>query len=180
MPESIKYTESELTGLLKAREQAAYAYLYDNYAGALNAVILPIVKDEDSAADILQEVFVRIWKQIESYDQNKGRLFTWMLNIARNASIDMLRNKNFKNSRQNRPLTETVYDSAGSAAIDINVIGLRKLVKELKDEYSSLIDLHYFQGFTQEEISKMMSIPLGTVKTRLRNSLQQLRKIVKI
>ena len=175
-----KYTESELTMLLKQRDQSAFAYLYDNYSGALNSVILPIVKEEESACDILQEVFVRIWKQIDNYDETKGRLFTWMLNIARNASIDLLRSKNFKNSQQNLPLTETVYQQAGSSNTDTNKIGLRKLVQELKDDYRSLIDLHYFQGFTQEEISKIMDIPLGTVKTRLRSSLQQLRKIVNI
>jgi len=125
-------------------------------------------------------VFVKIWRQIDTYDDSKGRLFTWMLNIARNASIDMVRSKGFQNSRQNLELTENVYDSSGTTQTNTDKIGLRKIVQTLKEEYKVLIELSYFQGFTQEEISRMLNIPLGTVKTRLRNALVQLRELVKI
>ena len=179
MPEVLKYEESELVYLLKKREQSAFSYLYDNYSGALYTVILAIVPDRELANDVLQEVFVKIWKQIESYDDNKGRLFTWMMNISRNASIDTVRSKNYQNSQQNRELTESVYDSSGSTSTNTDKIGLRKLVQQLKDEYKVLVELSYFQGFTQEEISKMLEIPLGTVKTRLRTALIQLRQLVK-
>ncbi len=179
MPEVLKYEESELVYLLKKREQSAFSYLYDNYSGALYTVILAIVPDRELANDVLQEVFVKIWKQIESYDDNKGRLFTWMMNISRNASIDTVRSKNYQNSQQNRELTESVYDSSGSTSTNTDKIGLRKLVHQLKDEYKVLVELSYFQGFTQEEISKMLEIPLGTVKTRLRTALIQLRQLVK-
>ena len=128
---------------------------------------------------MLQEVFVKIWRQIESYDSSKGRLFTWMLNIARNASIDTVRSKSYQNSLQNRELSEDVYVSAGSSQIAVDQIGLRKVVHQLKEEYRVLIDLSYFQGFTQDEISKMLDIPLGTVKTRLRTALTQLRGVIK-
>ena len=179
MPEVLKYEESELVYLLKKRDQSAFSYLYDNYSGALYTVILAIVPDRELANDVLQEVFVKIWKQIESYDDNKGRLFTWMMNISRNASIDTVRSKNYQNSQQNRELTESVYDSSGSTSTNTDKIGLRKLVHQLKDEYKVLVELSYFQGFTQEEISKMLEIPLGTVKTRLRTALIQLRQLVK-
>ncbi len=179
MTEIQKYTEAELVGLLKERRQSAFSYLYDNYSGALYNVVLAIVPDRDIASDVLQEVFVKIWKQCESYDSSKGRLFTWMMNIARNASIDMLRSKGYQNSQQNRELKETVYDSAGSTATNTDRIGLRKVVHTLKDDYKILIELSYFEGFTQDEISKMLNIPLGTVKTRLRNALLQLRELVK-
>ena len=79
-----------------------YSYLYDNYAGALYSTIVGIVSDTELANDVLQEVFVKIWRQIDSYDAKKGRLFTWMLNIARNASIDTIRSKGFQNSRANK------------------------------------------------------------------------------
>lgn len=173
------YTEVELVALLKQRQQAAFSYLYDNYSGALYSVVLSIITDRETANDVLQEVFIKIWRQIELYDTTKGRLFTWMMNIARNASIDMLRSKGFNNSLQNRELTETVYESVGSVITNTDKIGLRKLVENLKEEYRVLIDLAYFQGFTQDEISKLLSIPLGTVKTRLRTALLQLREIIK-
>ena len=82
--------------MLKQRQETAFSYLYDHYSGSLYAVILNIVPDRELANDLLQEVFIKIWKQIDSYDQTKGRLFTWMLNIARNASIDVVRSKNYQ------------------------------------------------------------------------------------
>ena len=174
-----KYSEAELVMLLRQRQQTAFSYLYDNYSGALHAVILNIISDYDLASDVLQEVFVKIWRQIDSYDDMKGRLYTWMLNIARNASIDTLRSKGFQNNKQNRELTENVHDSAGSTQTMTDKIGLRKLVHQLKEEHKVLIELSYFQGFTQDEISKMLDLPLGTVKTRLRTALSQLRQIIK-
>jgi len=174
-----KYSEAELVMLLKQRHQSAFNYLYENYSGALFTVILNVVNDRELASDVLQEVFVKIWRQIDSYDQTKGRLFTWMMNISRNASIDTLRSKDFKNSQQNRGLTESVYESGGSTELKTDHIGLRKAVKELKEEHKILVELSYFEGYTQDEISKMLNIPLGTVKTRLRTALTQLRQYLK-
>ena len=174
-----KYNEPELVLLLQQRNKAAYSYLYDNYAGALRAVIFNIVNDEELANDILQDVFVKIWKQIDSYDTLKGRLFTWMLNISRNASIDTVRSKGFRNNRNTGELTDATQRSAGSSEINTDAIGLKKIVYQLKEEYRVLVDLSYFQGYTQDEISKSLNIPLGTVKTRLRTALVQLREIIK-
>jgi RNA polymerase sigma-70 factor (ECF subfamily) len=180
MPEQKKIEEGELVTLLKQRHQSAFEYLYDNYAGALNTVVLAVISDRDTANDVLQEVFVKIWRQIDTYDDARGRLFTWMTNIARNAAIDMVRSKGYRHQQQNRELTETVYQSGeNSTLIPIERIGLRKLVHQLKQDYKVLVELSYFQGFTQEEISKMLDIPLGTVKTRLRSALIQLKQLVK-
>jgi RNA polymerase sigma-70 factor (ECF subfamily) len=165
--------------LLKERQQDAYSYLYDHYSGSLYSIILNIVTDKDFASDVLQEVFIKIWRQIESYDNTKGRLFTWMLNVARNASIDAVRSKGYQKSQKNRELTENVYDAGGSTNINTDRIGLKKLVHNLKEDYRILIDLSYFQGFTQDEISKMLNIPLGTVKTRMRSALIQLKQVIK-
>jgi RNA polymerase sigma-70 factor (ECF subfamily) len=179
MPEKLKYTEPELIDLLKLRQQTAFSYLYDNYAPALYGIIVSIVPDSELANDVLQEVFVKIWKQVLTYDASKGRLFTWMMNIARNASIDMLRSKNYQRSKQNRELTETVYEKGGSTSTNVEQIGLRKLVNSLKEDYRILLELAYFEGLTQDEISKMLNMPLGTVKTRLRTALIQLRELLK-
>jgi RNA polymerase sigma-70 factor (ECF subfamily) len=174
-----KYSEQELVMLLKQRQQSAFSYLYDNYSSALYSVILNVVNDETIAADTLQDVFVKIWKQFESYDETKGRLFTWMMNIARNASIDTVRSKAFQNSKQNNELTENHFAAAGTVQTNTDQIGLRKIVYNLKEEHKTLIELSYFQGYTQDEISKMLDIPLGTVKTRLRTALIQLRQQIK-
>src|SRR5712671_153110 len=98
------YSEQELVSALKAKDDQAFSYLYDHYSGALYSIIFQIVKTPESASDTLQEVFVNIWRKIESYDPLKGRLFTWMLNISRNASIDMIRSKNYQNGLKNQEI----------------------------------------------------------------------------
>jgi RNA polymerase sigma-70 factor (ECF subfamily) len=176
------YTEQELVLALKERNNQAFGFLYDNYAGALYSIIKQIITDNhELASDVLQEVFINIWRKIESYDQTKGRLFTWMLNIARNASIDTLRSKSYQNSQKNQELPDNVYKEVTSQTTQQNVdnIGLKKLLEKLKQEHRVLVELAYFKGFTHEEISEMMAIPLGTVKTRIRNALLQLREYLK-
>ncbi|HEY0031415.1 MAG TPA: sigma-70 family RNA polymerase sigma factor, partial [Bacteroidia bacterium] len=97
----LKYTEDELIALLKNKDLVAYNALYDNYSAALYGIITRIVPAEEIAEDLLQEVFIKIWKSIDSYDPKKGRLFTWMLNISRNASIDYARSKQSKIETKN-------------------------------------------------------------------------------
>lgn len=179
MPETRTYTEEELVQLLKQRTQAGFNYLYDNYSGALFNVIVSILQDKELASDVLQEVFIKIWKQIEQYNAEKGRLFTWMVNISRNASIDTLRSKGYNTQKQNRTLTENVYEAAGNTTVETDNIGLRKIISNLKGEHKILIELAYFQGYTQDEISKILNIPLGTVKTRLRSALIKLKDFLK-
>lgn len=178
MAEGIKYVEADLVSLLKQRSQEAFHYLYDNYSGPLHTIIITVVKDTAYAADILQEVFIKIWKQIEQYDDSKGRLFTWMANIARNASIDMLRSKGYRNEQKNQELPNNVYQISGADAMKPETIGLRNLLQKLKPEYKAVLDLSYFQGFSHNEISKILNIPIGTVKTRIRSAVIQLRSMV--
>jgi RNA polymerase sigma-70 factor (ECF subfamily) len=173
------YTESELVALLKQRTQTAFSYLYDNYAPALYSTIFSVLQDKELANDVLQEVFIKVWKQIDQYNPEKGRLFTWLVNVSRNASIDTLRSRSYQDQRQNRELTSNVYTAAGSTNIETDKIGLRKIVNNLKEEYKVLVELAYFQGYTQDEISKFLNIPLGTVKTRLRSALIQLKDFLK-
>ncbi|MGH2644451.1 MAG: RNA polymerase sigma factor, partial [Chitinophagaceae bacterium] len=104
----ITYSETELISLLKEGEEAAYSYLYDHYSAALFGVILRIVSKQKEAEDILQEVFVKIYNNIGKYEVSKGRLYTWMLNIARNKAIDTVRSKEFQNAREIHELDETV------------------------------------------------------------------------
>jgi RNA polymerase sigma-70 factor (ECF subfamily) len=176
---SATYNEKELVNLLQERSEKAFSYLYDNYSGALYGIIHSIITDPETANDVMQDVFVNIWKKIESYDPSKGRLFTWMLNISRNAAIDKLRSKGFRDGQKNQPISENVDINAGLAINpSISDVGLKKVIGGLKDEQRVLIDLSYFQGFTHEEIAKVMNIPLGTVKTRIRSALVQLRTLI--
>lgn len=182
MGKPISYTEQELVLALKERDNHAFGFLYDHYAGALYGIIKQIVTDNPELADdVLQEVFINIWRKIDLYDPLKGRLFTWMLNIARNASIDMLRSKGYQNSQKNRELPDLVYKGAANQAIlqNIDGIGLKKMLEKLRPEHRVLVELAYFKGFTHDEIAEIEHIPLGTVKTRIRNALLQLREYLK-
>lgn len=180
MEPKTKYSEHELVVLLNEQSNDAFNYLYDHYSGALFTIINQIVPDKDTAGDVLQEVFVNIWKKINTYDSAKGRLFTWMLNIARNAAIDKIRSKGYRDNQRNQPIIGT--ENGGmemSSNPVVNDVGLKKVLTTLNEEYRRLIDLSYFQGFTHEEIAKMLGIPLGTVKTRIRTALSQLRTMIK-
>lgn len=162
---------------MRNKNDQAFGYLYDHYSGALYSVIRQIVPDAELSNDVLQETFVNIWRKIELYDETKGRLFTWMLNIARNAAIDKTRSKGFQQSSRQQPLLDA--DGAyGTVRPGVDDFGLKKVLQKLKDEQRLLIDLSYFQGFTHEQISKALDIPLGTVKTRIRTALTQLRSLL--
>jgi RNA polymerase sigma factor (sigma-70 family) len=174
-----KYSEEELVAALQGRNQQAFSYLYDNYAGALNGVITKLVEDRELAEDILQEVFVKIWNNFSSYDATKGRLFTWMINITRNLTIDTLRSKGYKKQQKISSDENSVSNYAESGAVEkFDTLGIRKQLVNLKPEQKVIIDLAYFNGYTQDEISKEMGIPLGTVKTRMRSAILELRKLL--
>lgn len=173
-----KYNETDLVIGLKARDQQVFTYLYDQYSGAIMGVIFRLLNDQQLAEDVLQEAFVKFWNNIQQYDAGKGRLFTWMINIARNLAIDTLRSKGFKKQQQISKDENSVvnYHDPHQHSEKFDKIGLQKQVSQLKPEYKTLIDLAYYYGYTQEEISQSLGIPLGTVKTRLRAAIQELRK----
>ena len=178
MPETKNYTEKELLQSLLLHEEQAYSFLYDRYAKALFVVIYQIVPQQEMAEDILQEVFVKIWQNIHSYDAGKGRLYTWMLNIAHNQAVDRTRSKDFNNRSKTIELSETVYDKSAGIYNKIDDVGLKKTLSMLPEESRKLLELAYFQGYTHEEIATILNLPLGTVKTRIRAVIIQLRKII--
>jgi RNA polymerase sigma-70 factor (ECF subfamily) len=172
----LTYEEHELVSSLRQKNEEAFSYLYEHYSGALYGVIKQIVTDAELGNDVLQETFVNIWRRIDSYDETKGRLFTWMLNIARNAAIDKTRSKGFQQSQRQIPLDGDVIQPSVRPGVDD--YGLKRLILKLKDEQRWLIDLSYFQGYTHEQIATALHIPLGTVKTRIRSALTQLRALM--
>ncbi len=178
MSPKINYTEEELVAALLDKDSTAFSYLYDNYSKALMGFILRVIPDEEMARDCLQDAFVKIWRNFENYDPSKGRLFTWMINIARNQSIDEVRSKAYRNTSKNQSLDNSVYEVVPDLkeTTSSDHIGLKEVVSSLEDNYKVVIDLAYYKGYTQEEISTQMGIPLGTVKTRIRSAMQQLRK----
>jgi RNA polymerase sigma-70 factor (ECF subfamily) len=170
----------QLVAQFKAKDILAFEELYNMYHESIYGVILNIVKKQDVAEEVLQDVFLKIWHKSETYSSQKGRFFTWILNIARNAAIDTIRSKGYKTEKQNLSTDSFVnsietYDSLDKTT---NAIGIQKFVKQLSDTCKALIELLYFKGYTQSETAETLNIPLGTVKTRNRNCIKALRAIV--
>lgn len=178
MSGQITYIETELVAALKKHENQAYKYLYNNYRGALYNAISQIITDKEIAEDVLQETFINVWNNIDKYDPAKGKLFTWLLRLARNMAINTTRSKIFKSQMKNEDVSNYVnyLEQKQPQLLDINKIGLRQQVHRLKDDLKNVLELSYYQGFTQEEIASLLNLPLGTVKTRLRNAVIELRK----
>ncbi|MEL6254127.1 MAG: sigma-70 family RNA polymerase sigma factor [Bacteroidota bacterium] len=172
-------SEQELVVALKRKERKALEYLYDHYSDALYGVILQIIQNDALAEDALQESFVKIWKKIESYDQSKGRLFTWLLRISRNTAIDLLRSKHHKVAKFALDSPLSITEKVQTESIPTDHIGLGDLLIHMKQEQRILMEFIYFKGYSQSETAKHLNIPLGTVKTRTRLALNYLRSIVK-
>ena len=162
---------------LQSGDRSVVSDLYDAYAATLYGVVSTIVKDEDEANDILQEAFVNIWKYGQNFDAAKGSLFTWMLNIARNKAIDSLRKKKRSGEIQNAGDNVYILENGDSTENNTDTIGLRSAIDKLDKEKKQLIDLAYFSGYTQQEMADELNLPLGTVKTRTRAALNDLRKL---
>lgn len=143
-------------------------------------MVVRIVKSEEVAQEVLHDVFMKAWKNINSYKAEKGRLYTWLVNISRNASIDKLRSKEIKNTGKTDSVSDNVHtiDNANSTELSIDGIGLEKVLDKLSDELRFVIDQMYFKGYTQTEISEEFDIPLGTVKTRARTAMRTLRELL--
>lgn len=167
-----------MVSALTNREKIAVEALYDMYSSSLFGVISRIVIDIPVAEDVLQETFVKIWHSFSSYSTEKGRLFTWMVNIARNLAIDKIRSKDFKNQGKNRELENNVtfIDEQRNTVYKPELLGIKELVETLKPDQKSIVDLVYFKGYTHVEAAEELGIPLGTIKTRLRMAIQLLRK----
>ena len=170
-------SETDLIHALSTKSRIGSEALYDMYSSSLYGIIYRIVQHEEIAEDLLQETFVKIWNSFSSFDSEKGRLFTWMVNIARNLSIDKVRSKDYRNNSKNQDIENTVnfIDEQRSTAINPEIMGVKDLVDQLKPDQKSILDLVYFRGYTHVEAADELGIPLGTVKTRLRTAIITLR-----
>jgi RNA polymerase sigma factor (sigma-70 family) len=157
---------------LKAKDERALELLYDKYSGAIYSVILKMVKDEGKAQNLLQDTFMTVWDKAESYDDGKGRFYTWVYRIAKNKVLNVL--------RKSDPLIQTddfsVYDSKDDAiSIDGKYLELNGAITTLEAHHKEAIELVYFKGLTHKEAHQEMDVPLGTFKSYVRQALKQLR-----
>lgn len=164
---------------LKARDRSGITLLYEHYSPALFRILLERLGAKELAQEALQDVFMKIWSNIDQYDANKGRFFTWMVRITKNFAIDVQRSKKFKSKSKTDQLPDYVYNhSELSEEAYIQDSGLRKVLKNLSKEEQKIIHLLYFKGYTHREASEELNIPLGTIKTRTRKAISTLRSIL--
>lgn len=160
------------------RDASAFEKLHAMYADNICGVINTIVKNDGIAQELCQDVFIKIWNNAESYNSSKGRFFTWILNIARNAAIDEIRSRSYKNDKKNLSADYFVgiLENREETSSSVDTTDLKKLVKNLKEKCVQIIELLYFRGYTQKDAAEELDIPIGTVKTRNRSCISQLRE----
>lgn len=177
-------SEETLIDLLKRKDQRGFNYLYDNYSGALYAVVYRIVLAANYAEEVIQDVFVKIWRNIHLFESDKGKLYTWMINIARHTAIDFIKSKSVRNEQKNQSLTNFVNSTEEHLFIQtdletrLDYIGFKNVLNKLKPEWRMLIEMAYYEGYTQQEIAEALQVPLGTIKTRTRSALLELQKVL--
>ncbi|MEJ7779887.1 MAG: sigma-70 family RNA polymerase sigma factor [Daejeonella sp.] len=172
-----KLSETDLISGLRLGDQKTVEKLYDMYSGSLYGIIKRILKDEEISEDILQETFLRIWQRFSLYNPAKGRLFTWMSNLARNLALDKLKSKGYVNNCRNEKISDLQFtvDDQFNVRNNPETIGIKEMVRKLRPEHRCIIDLVYYQGYTHVEAAEELQIPVGTLKTRMRMAVNDLR-----
>ncbi len=168
--------EKHIVELLQERNEKAISLLYEHYGDTLYGVAHKVVRNEELAQDVVQESFVKIWKKSDSYDASKAKLFTWLFRITRNTAIDKLRSVNTKTDKEIQMDVSDVYN-LGVDSIKPEFMDVRENLEKIEDKYQIVLDALFFQGMTQQEASDELDIPLGTIKSRLKIGLRELRKI---
>ena len=168
--------EKHIVELLQERNDKAISLLYEHYGDTLYGVAKKVVRDEELAQDVLQESFVKIWKKSDSYDASKAKLFTWLFRITRNTAIDKLRSVNTKSDKEIQMDVSDVYN-LGVDSIRPEFMDVRENLDKIEDKYQIVLEALFFHGMTQQEASDELDIPLGTIKSRLKIGLRELKKI---
>ena len=172
-------TDVDLIGRVVHRDKSAFGTLYDRYSQLVFNLANKIVKDPDYGGEVMQSVFIQIWNKASTYNESKGAVSTWIINIARNKSIDLLRRT--KNEKLNVYLEFTELESPDNYGSTISENNERKkilkeVMAEIPEEQRIIINLIYLEGYTQKEVSEKLEIPLGTVKTRIHLGINKLRE----
>lgn len=178
--------EAELMKRIKAKDEQALAELYDLYNHLLYGMIISIVKKREEAEDVLQEVFIKVWEKASTFNDDRGNVYSWLVTLTRNKAIDRIRSKDYKTQKKatqdvdapefflegNKfdPLETTIFSDRSEL--------VKKALGEIPESQSEVLKIAYYRGLTQREISDQLDIPLGTVKTRMREGMIKLKDIL--
>ena len=184
-PESL--SDAVLFDRLQQGQSWALSVIYDRHSPMLYGLALKILKNPTLAQDVLQDVFVKIWKSADSYNRKRGVPLAWMTVLCRNRCIDLLRSKDLQTERrdfmdESRMGEMEQYTDPGESPLnqaDLSLLSstVKRALASLPVEQKDLLEKAYYEGFTQSELAKSLKIPLGTVKTRMRLGMQKLKQI---
>lgn len=176
--------ESELVEKLHARDSDAIAVAYDRYGHLAYALFVRVTRDQSAAEDLVQELFLRVWNKGRSFDPDKGTLGVWIMSIARNIAIDHVRSAHTRFQSRVRPIDQTdqlsfSYKPREPESIIDSARAVRQAFSELTSNQRQVLEMAYFEGFSQSEIADKLQEPLGTVKSWMRSAMGRLRTAVK-
>jgi RNA polymerase sigma-70 factor, ECF subfamily len=175
MPQPSTEDDASLLALVQSGNDQAMASLFDRYSRVVYSVALRVLRDPASAEDVLQEVFMQIWRNPDSFIAAKGSLGGWLAIVSRNRSIDALRRKRPSTNVEDVILASS-FNLADEAERNSLMDRARNVIRELPRDQRKTLEMAFFDGLTHSEIAEMTGDPLGTVKTRIRSALLTLRK----
>ena len=179
--EAAQVSDVELLHAVARGDEAALARLYDSYRVILFGLLVRILNSREEAEDILQDVFIQVWRRAKDFDEKRGRPFTWLVTLARSRAIDRLRQLGAR-QRLAASAGADQPDEASDALTDTIKVSQKEIVHralaQLPDEQRHTLVLAYFEGLTQSEIASKLGAPLGTVKTRMRSGMTKLRALL--
>lgn len=167
--------EAALVARIRGGDESAMADLYDRHSGIVYAVALRVLGNTSAAEDVVQEVFLQLWRNPQAFDAERGRLAPWLAVIARNRAIDLLRKRPMEEDIAELPIA-TGLNLEDEAAARIAISKVRGVLAQLPQDQRRLLEMAFFEGMTHTEIAGKTGEPLGTVKTRIRSGLLALRK----
>lgn len=160
--------------MISARNETGLSLLYSNYSDSLYGIAFRVLNRHSFAEDAIQQSFLKIWNNIDQYDPNKSTLFTWMVRIVKNTSIDIRRLKSFQNEEKSETLDVHVHTTERSH-IDTDGIDTKAMIEGLDEKYAFVLEHLYLKGYTQRELSEEFDMPIGTIKTRVKKGIEILR-----
>lgn len=180
-PDSAQTADIELLKAVARGDEQALAQLYDNYRVILFGLLVRILNSREEAEDVLQEVFLQVWRRAKDFDETRGKPFTWLVTLARSRGIDRLRSLGARDriaQASVREASEEISDAASDTFQSERRALVTSALAQLPEEQKRPLVLAYFDGLTQSEIAVKLEAPLGTVKTRMRAGMIKLRELL--